>query len=248
MCATAARLPETTLLFDVSRKTYEGLVDALPKSRLKLRYRDGALELFQNMFFDVSWDAYEQILKAFGERRFPHTYQDGTLEIMMSPSEDHEQIGRLLARIVELAALELGMHFKAVGSATRREKKVKHGLEPDASFYIPYLPSRSRKLIPENQKGSVLDLAIEVDIRRPGLERMQTYAQLGIRELWRYRKGTVEVFVLDSNGVYEPVGASRVFPMIHAKDLTRFVKKMQTTDDYLASRAFIAWLRKQRLK
>src|SRR5262249_3981457 len=151
------------------------------------------------------------------------------LEIMMSPSEDHERIGRLLARIVELAALELGMHFKAVGSATRRERKVRHGLEPNASFYIPCLPPRSRKIIAGNQKEAVPDLAIEVDIRRPGLERMQTYAQLGIRELWRYRKGTVEVLILPPVGDYESVEASGVFPMICSKDLTRFVKKMQAT-------------------
>jgi Uma2 family endonuclease len=246
MCATAARLPDSILLFDVSRAAYTGLTDALPQHRMKHTYQEGTLELFQNVLYDVSWSAYEKILKAFGDRRFPHTYQDGTLEIMMSPSEDHEQIKSLLGRLIELAALELGVHFKAVGSATRRDKKLMHGLEPDESYYIPYqLPPRSRT--PQRAgKKQTPDLAIEVDLRSAGLERMKSYEKLGIRELWRYRKGRVDFFRLSADGTYDLVASSGVFPMISSKDVTRFVNKMQTTDDYSASRSFVAWLRKQK--
>ncbi len=244
MSATAAKLPSNTLLFDVPWEAYEGLIDALPEHRIRHTYRDGTLELFSNVIYWVPWSAYEKILKAFGDRRFPHTYQDGTLEIMMSPSEDHEQIKSFLGRIIELTALELGIRFKAVGSATQRDKKLIQGLEPDESYYITAAP-KPRSKVAGTTKKSPPNLAIEVDLRKLELKRMKSYARLGIRELWRYRKGTVEFFRLSSKREYHAVKHSVAFPMIGSADVTRFLKEMQATDDYSATRSFIAWMRKQ---
>jgi Uma2 family endonuclease len=245
MCATTADSTTTVLLFDVPWTAYTGLIDALPEHRLRHTYQEGTLELFKNVLYDVPWGAYEKILSAFGDRRFPHTYREGALEIMMSPSEEHEQIKSFLGRLIELAALELGIHFKAVGSATQRDKKLLQGLEPDESYYIPYVAKPHGKAT-SAQKKSPPDLAIEVDLRKLDLERMKSYAKLGIRELWRYRKGKVEFFFLSPERSYELVGKSRVFPVIGSKDVTRFVKKMQATDDFSATRSFISWLTKQR--
>ena len=138
MCATTADSTATILLFDVPWTAYTGLIDALPDHRIPHTYQEGTLELFNNVLLAVPWGAYEKILDAFGDRRFPHTYQEGALEIMMSPSEEHEQIKSFLGRLIETAALKLGIHFKAVGSATQRDKTLLQGLEPDESYYIPY--------------------------------------------------------------------------------------------------------------
>ena len=248
MCAAIADSTASILLFDVPWTAYSGLVDALPEHRLRHTYQEGTLELFKNVLFDVPWDAYEKILKAFGDRRFPHTYQEGALEIMMSPSEEHEQIKSFLGRLIEMAALELGIHFKAVGSATQHDKKLLQGLEPDESYYIPFAARSRGKAAGRVPKKSPPDLAIEVDLRKLDLERMDSYAKLGIGELWRYRKGEVEFFRLTPKRAYELVGQSLVYPMIGSKDVTRFVKKMQATDDYSATRSFVAWLRKKRKK
>jgi Uma2 family endonuclease len=245
MCATLADPTTTLLLFDVPWAAYTGLIDALPEHRIPHTYDEGTLELFKNVVYDVPWGAYEQILRAFGDRRFPHTYQEGALELMMSPSEEHEQIKSFLGRLIELAALELGIHFKAVGSATQRDKKLLQGLEPDESYYIPYLAPTRRKSAGSFQKKSPPDLAIEVDLRKLDLERMDSYAKLGIRELWRYRNGKVEFFCLSSKRSYDLVSQSLTFPMIASKDVTRFVKKMRATDDYSATRLFVAWLAKK---
>jgi len=244
--ATTTDSAASILLFDVPWTAYTGLVDALPEHRFRHTYQEGTLELFKNVLFNVSWGAYEKILKAFGDRRFPHTYQEGTLEIMMSPSEEHEQIKSFLGRLIEMAALELGIHFKAVGSATQRDKKLLQGLEPDESYYIPYVAQPRGKAAGRVPKKSPPDLAIEVDLRKLDLERMKSYANLGIRELWRYRKGKVEFFCLSPKRSYQLVSHSRAFSMIGSKDVTRFVKKMQATDDYSATRAFVAWLTKTR--
>ncbi len=242
MCATTVDLTTTLLLFDVPWTAYSGLIDALPEHRLRHTYQEGTLELFKNVLYGVPWNAYEKILKAFGDRRFPHTYQEGALEIMMSPPEEHEQIKSFLGRLIEMAALRLGIRFKAVGSATQRDKKLLQGLEPAESYYIPYVAQPPGKAVGRVQKKSPPDLAIEVDLRKLNLERMQSYAKLGIRELWQYRKGKVEFFSLSPKRSYEFVNHSLAFPMIGSKDVTRFVKKMQATDDYAATRSFVAWL------
>jgi len=245
MCATTADSTATILLFDVPWTAYTGLIDALPEHRIPHRYDGGTLELFNNVLFNVPWEAYQEILNAFGDRRFPHTYQEGTLEIMMSPSEEHEQIKSFLGRLIELAALELSIRFKAVGSATQRDKKLLQGLEPDESYYIPYVAQPRGKAAGRVQKKSPPDLAIEVDLRKLDLERLKSYAKLGIRELWRYRKGKVEFFCRSPKRSYELANYSLAFPMIASTDVTRFVKKMQATDDYSATRSFVAWLTKK---
>jgi Uma2 family endonuclease len=245
MCASTVKSTDSILLFDVPWEAYEGLVDALPDHRVPHTYQEGTLELFKTVWIDVPWEAYEEILKAFGNRRFPHTYQDGTLEIMMSPSEDHEQIKSLIGRLIEVACLELKIHFKAVGAATRRNKKLMQGLEPDESYYIPYVPDLSSKIKRETEKKRSPNLAIEIDLRKPAVARMKTYAKLGIRELWRYRKRKVEFFGLSGTGKYKPLKSSIVFPMIGPDDVARFIGEMQVSDDYVATQSFLAWLKKQ---
>jgi Uma2 family endonuclease len=245
MCATAAKSADSILLFDVPWKAYEGLIDALPDHRVPHTYQEGTLELFKTVFYGVPWEAYEEILEAFGDRRFRHTYQDGTLEIMMSPSEDHEQIKSFLGRLIEITCLELGVHFKAVGSATQRKEARLQGLEPDESFYIPYVPERHKVGRGRAKAKPTPELAIEIDLRKLDVPRMKTYARLGVRELWRYHKRKVEFFHLSRTGKYDRMDSSRIFPIIASKDVTRFLEEMRETDDYPATHSFLVWLREQ---
>lgn len=247
MCATAAKTERSILLFDVPWKAYVGLTDALPEHRLPHTYQEGTLELFKTVLYHVPWGAYEKILKAFGDRRFPHTYQEGTLEIMMSPSEDHERIKSFLGRVIENAASQFHIRYKAVGSATRRDKRVLHGLEPDESFYIPY-EQPSSDPSGRRTKQQRPDLAIDVDLRRPDLDRMKSYAKLGIREFWQYRHEQVRIYRLSAKGKYEEVEQSQVFPVIGSHDLTRFVGALKSKDDYTVTESFKKWLRKKRPK
>ncbi|HEY2881409.1 MAG TPA: hypothetical protein VGJ15_03225, partial [Pirellulales bacterium] len=56
----------------------------------------------------------------------------------MSPSDEHEWIKGFMGRLIEMAALECGVPIRSAGSATRRNKKVAQGLEPDESYYIEH--------------------------------------------------------------------------------------------------------------
>jgi Uma2 family endonuclease len=197
------------------------------------------------VLYDVPWETYDGILKAFGERRFPHTYQEGTLEILISPSEDHEQIAEFIGRMVGMLSLELDIPIDSVGSATRRKKSLGHGLEPDESYYVH--PNR-RKANGNGGKSTVPDLAIEIDLRRKVLKRLVSYARLGVREVWRYHKGEVEFFALGEDGRHHSVDRSQVLPLMTAEVVTRFVTAMRESREHAAIKGFLRWLRQQRRK
>ena len=57
------------------------------------------------------------------------------LDILVLSSE-HEQPNRILARLVEDVAPELGSNLSPLGSMTFKRKELQKGFEPDRAFYI----------------------------------------------------------------------------------------------------------------
>lgn len=247
MCATVAKSPQSIVLFDIPWNTYTKMFDALPQHPLRHSYAEGTLEMFVSPIVGVPWSAYTRVLNAFGDRRLNHTYQDGTLEIMMSPSEDHERIKSFLGRVIELTALELGITYQALGSTTQRDKKLMQGIEPDESYLIPFKKLPARKGASRSSTRQTPTLMIEVDLRKADLDRMESFAKLGVREVWRYRKGRVEFWEL-VDGAYCTVESSQILKVLTAADVTHFVQTLVTSDDGSVTREFLTWLRRHSRK
>jgi Uma2 family endonuclease len=241
MCATAAKPHDTVLLFDVPWTTYDRLINAFGDHRFPHTYQEGTLEVLSPILYGVDWRMYEKILRAFGDRRFPHTYQDGTLEIMMSPSERHEEIKEFLGYLIKTTAIACGFWIRSTGSATRRDKALLQGLEPDQSYFIEAKPPGKR---PRSDQTAP-NLAVEVDLRSVAAHRLESYAKLGVRELWRYRKGRVELFRLVEGHRYESVEQSGLLTILTAKQINHFLSRMLDVGEASATRAFLAWLPKQ---
>jgi Uma2 family endonuclease len=68
---------------------------------------------------DVTWEQYEALLALFGDDPpgIRMAYLEGALEIM-SPSRKHETIKKMVARLIELYALERGISLTGLGSTT----------------------------------------------------------------------------------------------------------------------------------
>ena len=66
------------------------------------------------------------------------------------------------------------------------------------------------------------DLAVEVDISRPKLDRPEIYAALKVPELWRARDGSVSIEHLGPDGTYVAAVRSRYLP-VSPEDVTRWV-------------------------
>src|SRR5207302_1801472 len=106
-------------------------------------------------------------------------YLEGVLEIV-SPSPTHEKWKKFIARLVEAYAEERGLTMDGMGSTTFRKKAKKAGIEPDECYLF-------------NEEKPYPDLAIEVVVTHGGLDRLEIYRRLGVREVWFLSEEGIEV-------------------------------------------------------
>ncbi|MCK6551851.1 Uma2 family endonuclease, partial [Myxococcota bacterium] len=131
----------------------------------------------------VTWTEYEIMLAVRADRPTPRmTYLAGELELM-SPSRSHEEIKKLIARLLETYALESGLVLEGYGSMTMRSAPDERGAEPDECYALGGKKDRP-------------DLAIEVVWTSRGLDKREVYRKLDIPELWIWEAGTITVHQL----------------------------------------------------
>jgi Uma2 family endonuclease len=159
----------------------------------------------------VPWERYEALLAVLGDDHpaLRLTYLKGTLEIMTT-SPEHERIKKLIARLIELWALENDIRLEGYGAATFRKKAAERGLEPDECYVLGDLVD-------------VPDLAIEVVHTHGGVDKLDVYAGLGVREVWFWETGTLVPYVLGPRG-YERRHASALLSALDLGELSRFVR------------------------
>ena len=84
----------------------------------------------------ITWEQYETLITTVGDRpRLRLSYLDGTLEIM-TISPEHEMIKKMIARLLEIYALEADIPLYSYGSATFRRRAATKGLEADESYCL----------------------------------------------------------------------------------------------------------------
>jgi Uma2 family endonuclease len=179
---------------------------------------------------NISWDQYETMIATVGDRpRLRLSYLDGTLEIM-TISPEHEMLKKMIARLLEVYALESDISLYSYGSATFRRRASTKGLEADESYCLD-----DRKDIP--------DFAIEVVITSGAIDKMKIYAGLGIREVWVWQAGVITVQRLRSDGAgYDEFGSSALLPQL---DLVVLAEHVLPEDEPQALRAFRNLIRAQ---
>ena len=75
------------------------------------------------------------------------------------------------------------------------------GLEADESYYIQnYARIQGREV--DLTIDPPPDLAIEIDLSLPDVEKSSIYARLGVPEIWRWRDGRLTVFTRHADGNY----------------------------------------------
>jgi Uma2 family endonuclease len=163
----------------------------------------------------------------------------------MTTSPGHERIKHLLGLLIVTLALELGKDIAGYGSLTMKNRHREKGLEPDECYWI------QQEAVMRNRTGSFNprkdpppDLVLEIEIARSTMNRMDIYAALNVPEVWRWRKGLLEVCFLDEKGKYKQGSASRAFPRFAPEKLVPFVELAKKEGELEMVRAFRAWLRK----
>ncbi|MDJ0687742.1 MAG: Uma2 family endonuclease [Xenococcaceae cyanobacterium MO_188.B32] len=158
----------------------------------------------------VSWKDYELLLNYLRDSlRYRITYLDGTLEIM-SPSRSHEFSKKNIARLLEAYLNQAEIDYWGYGSTTFRKQNKKSGKEPDECYCIG-----TEKEFP--------DLAIEVIVSSGGVDNLEVYKRLGIKEIWFWQNDCLTIYYLNQKGEYQPQNKSVILPELDVNLLASYV-------------------------
>jgi Uma2 family endonuclease len=175
----------------------------------------------------VSWEEYEKLLAHLGDSaRYRVSYLEGMLEIM-SPSRRHEVSKKDIARLLEVYLEEAEIDFWGLGSTTFRRRKDEAGKEPDECYCIG-----TEKDFP--------DLAIEVVLTSGGINTLELYRRLGVKEVWFWQHNRLRVYHLSDCGQYQEQTTSQLLPNL---DLSLLAKYVNAPNPRLAVQEFRAQLR-----
>jgi Uma2 family endonuclease len=163
------------------------------------------------VYLQGRWEDYERLLAMRGESSVPRmTYLEGLIELM-SPSRYHEIDKTRFARLLEAWAEEAGVDLEGYGSWTLKKKRAKRGAEADECYTV------NRRAVGGRDRP---DIAIEVIWTSGGIDKLEVYPKLGVREVWYYERGTLRFFALrgerGSEG-YAEIPRSEFLPQLPLK-------------------------------
>lgn len=185
----------------------------------------------------VSWSTFKALLADVGDdRAWRIAYEGGVLEIRM-PYLEHEVPKGLIESFIEATADELEIEVMKAGSLTLEREDLTRAVEPDSCFYIQNEASvRGNRDInlPEDLPP---DLAIESDYTNSSVNKDGLYASIGVPELWRYRRQSLQVYQL-VDGKYEKCDRSLAFPFLPVAEIPGLIEQSRTIGQRAAVRLF----------
>jgi Uma2 family endonuclease len=191
------------------------------------------------VFRGVDWAFYDRLVESIPEGSNLHVDYDGKDLELMGNGWDHEDLADALGDFVKAVAVAMGIACKGLRETTWTRPAISRGLECDQCYYFhpeklaQFARARGQKdisLLPNP------DLAIEVDISRPAIDRARIYAALGVIEVWRFFDNRIMIERLSPAGTYIAVEESGFLP-VRAEEIQRWVVDEDRTDD-------AAWLRR----
>ncbi len=174
---------------------------------------------------DVTWADYESLVEQIGESRNCRVAFDGKDIEMMTLGPFHERQKSLLDWFIMIVAGELKIERQPMGSTTWKRKKLERAIESDVCYYFDPAKLAAAAAAAHSDDIDLYpdpDLAAEVDISPPRIDRPGIYAALQVPEFWRVRNNSVSIEQLGPDGTYVPVPRSRFLP-VRAEDVTRWV-------------------------
>lgn len=196
------------------------------------------------VFRGVDWEFYEQLVDSIPERANIHVDYDGTDLEIVSLSLLHHESKELLGTVVALVAEECGIPHKSAGQTTWKRHEIVRGLEADKSYF--FTPEKLALVAAARRSKNIADypnpdLAIEVDISRPEIDRPGIYAALRVTEVWRFDSDQLIIERLSADGSFVRVDASGFLP-IRSDEIVRRVVREDFSDESAWARRLRAWV------
>ncbi len=130
----------------------------------------------------------------------------------MSPGKTHESRCWLIGRLLEVWADENEILLEGLKSWTLKSAGKDAGAEPDECWVIGDRPHATKP-----------DLALEVVQTHGGLDKLEIYRRLAVKEVWFWIDGELAVHVLRGRS-YVRSAKSALFAGLDLKLLSRFVR------------------------
>jgi Uma2 family endonuclease len=176
----------------------------------------------------VAWEGYEALLAMRGEGSAVRvTYLRGEVELM-APGRPHEKHKTKLARLLEAWAEEQGVLFEGFGSWTLKKREAERGAEADECYVVGRPESDESIEIP--------DIAIEVVETSGGIDKLEVYRGLGVREVWFWQRARLTFHALRGD-VYEAIPSSEILPGLDTELIARCMQEPSQTAAVAALRS-----------
>ena len=134
---------------------------------------------------NVRWETYVELAEQRRGSVPRMTYFDGMLELM-NPRRQHENIGRMIGRMVETHTEVRGIEIQSVASTTFKRESMKKGFEADESYYVSHAEQIRVKEEVDLRIDPPPDLVVEVEITTSAIPKMELFAEMGVPEVWRH--------------------------------------------------------------
>jgi Uma2 family endonuclease len=193
----------------------------------------------------VGWHVYDCLSDAIGEGQHVRLAYDGEDLEIMTTGYPHERYKELLGKIVAAVTLALDIDRATCGETTWKRPEIGRALQADLSYYFDPAKRAAEKAAWSRRSRDIADypnpdLAIEIDLSGPKVDRPSIYAALRVAEIWRFDGGTLEIEVLREDGSYAPVESSRLLP-IRAEDVRRWLVDEDSTFELVWERRLAEW-------
>ena len=193
---------------------------------------------------DVDWSLYETWVDSLPERSPIRMAFDGSNLEIMTKSRDHEKFRQLLGYAVFEIAKALNLPLGSYGEMTWKRPAIDRGIEADQCYYLELQKIEAAARIKGKHAARRMpppDLAIEIDISPPEIDRPGIYAAMKVAELWRFDGEKVVIERLGRDGRYRPAAASRLLK-VRANELTHWLCAEDTRNETQGAKRLAAWL------
>jgi Uma2 family endonuclease len=168
---------------------------------------------------NVAWETYVALA---GQRRgsIPRmTYDDGVLELM-SPQREHENIGRLIGRMIETYSEVRDIEIISVASVTVKRFDLSKAYEADESYYVTHAAELLGKRELDFEVDPPPDLVVEVEITSSVIKKMPLFTAMKVPEVWRHNGQSLNMYRWD-NEAYVPIDSSVELPGLSAERINQ---------------------------
>lgn len=172
------------------------------------------------LFEGMTWREFKAVEQLLDRPGYRLSFLDGVLEIRRMSGEPQETVKERIGALLEFYLLMAGFDFTPTGSMTLESEGVAVKREADESYKLA--PGRTHP-----------DLAIEVVFTSGGINKLEVYKRLKIKEVWFWEDGVLELYHLRGEGKtlhYEQIKSSEEVKGIDLDLLLRCINMVNHVD------------------